>query len=93
MKITITNTDVDTRKGDSKKTGKPYVMHTQGATAENNRFRMPIRLTLGDDGKAYPAGEYELDLEAAVQINQYGDVGFLRVLPLKLVKLAAVKAA
>lgn len=92
MKIRISDTSVETKSGESKKTGKPYTMHTQNATAENSRFRMPVRLNLGDDGKPLPAGEYELDLEEAVTINNYGDFGFLRVLPLKLIKPAQAKA-
>lgn len=93
MKIKVTSDAVETRSGESKKSGKPYTMHTQHATAENEHFRQPIRLTLGDDGKPYPIGDYECDLEAAVQINQYGDIGFKRVLPLKALKPALSKAS
>lgn len=82
MKITITSTDVETKSGKSKRTGNDYTMHTQGGTAENARFRMPCRLTLGDDGKPHPKGVYEIDFEASVKLSPYGDFGFERQLVL-----------
>lgn len=89
MRIKITNTDVQTKSGIAKKSGKPYTIHQQAATAENSRFRVPVRLTLGDDGAPHPIGEYEVDFDASVSINQYGDFGYERQMVLTPVKAAA----
>lgn len=93
MRITITSTAVETKSGTSKKTGKPYTVHEQRATAENSRFRMPVRLTLGDDGKPYPEGQYDVDLDASVKIGQYGDFGWERQLVLVPVAASGKRAA
>lgn len=88
MRVNVTSEEVETKSGTSKKTGKPYTVHEQKATAENSRFRMPVRLTLGDDGKPYPIGAYDVDFEASVKIGQYGDFGWERQLVLVPVKSA-----
>jgi hypothetical protein len=88
MKIKITSTEVETKSGKSKRTGNEYTMHTQAATAENARFRVPVRLTLGDDAKPFPIGDYEVDFDASVSISNYGDFGFNRQLTLVPFKAA-----
>lgn len=88
MRIKITSTEVETKSGTAKKSGKPYTIHQQRATAENARFRVPVRLTLADDGQPHPVGEYEVDFEASVSINQYGDFGYERQIVLVPVKAA-----
>jgi hypothetical protein len=92
MKITIKNADVFTKEGISKKTNKPYTMHTQKATAETDEFRNTVELTLGDDAKPYPVGEYTIDFDRSVQVDQYGNFRFARQLVLVPLR-AAAKAA
>lgn len=95
MRIKITSTDVETKSGIAAKSKKPYTIHQQKATAENARFRMPVRLTLGEDENGNPVphavGEYEIDFESSVSINQYGDFGYER--QIVLVPLTAAKKA
>lgn len=91
MKITIKSTDVHRKDGTSKRTGNPYTLFTQQAEAETPAFRQQLELTLGDDGKAYPVGVYDLDWDASVRVSQYGDLQFNR--QLVLVPRTAAKAA
>jgi hypothetical protein len=94
MRITIQSEEVQVKEGTSKRTGKPYSIKTQKATAETSEFRMPCRLTLGDDQAAYAPGVYEVDATKALKVNGFGDFELVRVLPLKRVgNLPAAKAA
>ncbi len=88
MKVTITSTMVNEKKWD--KNGRSGVIRTQEATAENAKFRNSIRLDLGKN-EPFPAGDYSVDLEDNVVVNQYGDLQLAR--PFKLVPAKAVRAA
>lgn len=91
MKITVRTEHVETRSGTSGKTGKPWTMHTQEVTAETDEFRGTMKLTLADDGKPVPLGEYDVDWDKSVRIGQFGDPVFKR--QLVLVSRRAAKAA
>ena len=80
MKITVTSTAVNEKPWE--KNGRSGVIRTQEVTAENAKFRNTMRLDLGRS-PAFAAGEYTVDLEDNVTMNQYGDLAFAR--PLKLV--------
>lgn len=90
MRITISSVEVETKSGIAAKSKKPYTIHQQKASAENARFRMPVRLTLPEDENGdpvpHPVGVYEVDFEASVSINQYGDFGWERQLVLTRVE-------
>ncbi len=75
MRITITSTHVDEKKWE--KDGRSGVIRTQEAEAENPFFRQRCRLDLGKE-QAYPIGVYELDLERAVTIGDFGDFKLAR---------------
>lgn len=92
MKITIKSTEVHTKEGTSKRTGKDYTMHTQRGMAETEDYRQTVELTLGDDAKPHPVGEYSVDWDRSVQVGQYGEFRFARVLHLVPLR-AAAKAA
>lgn len=75
MKITITSTHVDEKKWE--KGDRSGVIRTQEAEAENAYFRQRIRLDLGKE-PAYALGIYELDLERAVSVGDFGDLKLAR---------------
>lgn len=82
MKITINSTHVDEKKWT--KGDRSGVIRTQEAMAECPRFRSLIRLDLGK-ADPFPVGDYNVDLEANVMPNQYGDLQLARNLKLDLV--------
>ena len=82
LKVTVDSTHVETRKGLSKATGKPYEMHTQGAwvylvdpTGVTDRFPTKARFSVDDPKSPYPVGEYVLH-PSSIKINQWGDPEF-----------------
>lgn len=89
MKITIKSTNIETKEGTSSKTGKPYTLYLQTAEAETVEFRAKLELTLGDDAKAYPVGEYSVDWDRSVVVDQYGSFRFARQLVLIPARAAA----
>lgn len=93
MKLTIKSTEVHKKEGTSKKTGKPYTMYTQLGQAECEDFRTTCELTLGDDAKPHPVGEYTIDFDRSVIVGQYGDFRFKRELVLVPAKPALAKAS
>lgn len=76
MKITISDTHVEEKQW-SKPDGRSGVIRTQEAQAENKYFRQRCRLDLGKE-EPYAIGEYELDLEEAVLIGDFGDFKLTR---------------
>lgn len=79
MKVTITSTHVEEKSWN--KGERSGVIRTQEAVAENSKFRNRIRLDLGKN-PAYAVGEYELDLEEAISVGDFGDLKLARRLPL-----------
>lgn len=80
LKVTVDSTHVETRKGVSKKNGKPYEMHSQAAwvylvdpTGVPDRFPTKARFMVDDAEKPYAVGEYVLHPSAFV-VNQWGDL-------------------
>lgn len=88
QKIEILSAEVQSKKGTSTKTGKPYEMREQAAALHdtNNRYPQAIRWQLGRDQAPYPVGMYEIDSPLAVG-------AFERVQLARDVKLVAVKTA
>ena len=67
QKIIIKSTSVEVKKGDSKRTGKPYEMHEQTAWLATGRdFPERCILSLDRDQKPYQPGEYYIDAPLAV---------------------------
>lgn len=93
MRLTFSSTHVDTKGGNSAKTGKPWTRREQEAIAETERFRMPVRITLGDQQAPYAPGVYTLDFDASVTVGQWGDLQFARVLSIKPLAETAKRAA
>lgn len=90
MKITISSSAVDEKawnKGD-----RSGVIRTQKCIYENSVFRGQGRIDLGK-GDAYQPGEYELDLEQAVSLDDFGGLKLARRPDLKLVRAAAPAAS
>jgi hypothetical protein len=71
MKVTITTTAVQEKSW--RKDDRSGVIRTQEAIAECPKFRQRIKLDLGS-ADAYPAGEYQCDLEDSLNVNQFGDL-------------------
>lgn len=71
MKVTITSTAVQEKSW--RKDNRSGVIRTQEAVAECPKFRQRIKLDLGS-AEAYPVGEYNCDLEDALNVNQFGDL-------------------
>lgn len=92
MKITITETYVEEKKWE--KGDRSGVIRTQEAMAENAFFRQRVRLDLGKE-PAYAPGEYNLDLEEAVSVGDFGDFKLARKPKLRRIEAAKapVKAA
>jgi len=88
MKILIRSTQVQEKKWS--KGDRSGVIRTQEATAECPKFRQTIKLDLGSS-EAYPAGEYNCDLEDSLNVNQFGDLklGRLVLTPAKAPAAAA----
>jgi hypothetical protein len=78
MKITVKDEGVKVLQGKSAKTGREYSMRRQQVTVETSDFRMPMQIILADDQRAYPVGEYTLDLDSSVEVNNYGELRFKR---------------
>lgn len=79
MKVTITSTYVEEKKWN--KGDRSGVIRTQEAVAECPRFRQRIRLDLGTNDP-FPLGEYTVDVEEALTVNDFGDLKLARRLPL-----------
>lgn len=80
LKVTVDSTHVDTRRGVSSKTGKPWEMHTQSAwvylvdaSGVADRFPTKARFSVDDPAKPYAPGEY-LVSPASFRINNWGDL-------------------
>lgn len=92
MKILISSTQVQEKKW--AKGDRSGVIRTQQATAECPKFRQSIKLDLGSS-EAYPAGEYQCDLEDSINVNQFGDLklGRLVLTPSKVAAAPPVARA
>lgn len=88
MKFIITSTDVNEKKWS--KENRSGVIRTQEAQAECSRFRHRVRLDLGKSDP-YPVGEYSVDLEDAIEVNNWGDLRLVRRLPLVPVSASSSK--
>jgi len=71
MKVTVTSTAVQEKQW--RKDNRSGVIRTQEAVAECPKFRQRIKLDLGS-ADAYPVGDYNCDLEDALNVNQFGDL-------------------
>ncbi|MGV8955919.1 MAG: single-stranded DNA-binding protein [Cypionkella sp.] len=81
-KIRVKNTDVEIKEGISGKTGKPYKLFLQEAEAETAEYRAKLELSLPDNGKPYAVGEYLVDWNRSIVVDQYGQFRFTRQLVL-----------
>lgn len=80
LKVTVDSTHVETKSGVSKRSGKPYEMHTQAAwvylvdpTGVPDRFPTKARFSVDEVTKPYPLGDYVLH-PSAISVNQWGDL-------------------
>lgn len=74
LKVIVKSTEVDTRKGNAKRTGKPYEMRTQHAWVDLGKaFPVEVRVTLGDDQAPFPPGEYTLTPQC-FHTNQWNEL-------------------
>lgn len=87
MKVTITSKDVQEKRWE--KGGRSGTIRTQEAVAECPKFRQRIKLDLGSS-IAHEPGEYTVDLEDSLVVNQFGDPKLGRLV---LVPVAAKAAA
>lgn len=71
MKVTITDTTVNEKQW--RKDNRSGLIRTQEAIAECPKFRQRIKIDLGN-ANAYPVGEYLVDLEDSIVVNQFGDL-------------------
>jgi len=86
MKIIVRSDLVNTREGNSSRTGKAYKMRTQGGAIDNGAdFPHPIRIPLDDQQPPYPPGEYVLT-DDSFTVGEYGDPQISRFF--KLLRLA-----
>lgn len=92
LTITVKNRHVQKRSGVSAK-GKDYTIFTQEATAECDRFRQTVKLTLNDSGDPIPEGVYQVDFDACLEVTQYGELRFGRQLALLAQKPAPARVA
>lgn len=86
MKVTISSAHVDEKAWS--KEGRSGVIRTQECQYENVHFRGRGRLDIGK-GDAYAPGEYELDLERAVSLDDFGALKLARRPEMKLVRAAS----
>jgi hypothetical protein len=88
MKVTVSSTQVQEKNW--RKDNRSGVIRTQEAIAECPKFRQRIKLDLGS-ADAFPVGEYTVDLEDSINVNQFGDLklGRLVLSPAKLAIAAA----
>lgn len=89
MKVTIRSAHVDEKTWS--KEGRSGVIRTQECEYENSKFRGRGRLDIGK-GDAYKPGEYELDLEQAVSLDDFGALKLARRPEMRLVREAAPAA-
>lgn len=82
IKIEIKDASVQTRNGNSPKTGKPYSIRSQEAWAHTvnragnlNPYPEKITINLNDDQQGYPPGMYQLQPQSIY----VGDFGSLRL--------------
>lgn len=89
LKVTVDSTHVESRKGLSAKSGKPWEMHSQAAwvylvdaAGVADRFPTKARFTVDDPAKPYPPGEYVVS-PASFKVNNWGDleVSFPKLVP------------
>lgn len=80
LKIQVETTVVDTKNGNSAKTGKPYSIREQeawmfGYDREGKPHPHPqrIRLTLDDDQKPYEVGTYQLD-PSSIYVDRFNQI-------------------
>lgn len=93
-RVIVFDTAVTTKGGTSARTGKPWTIREQIASLDGPRFRVPVRLTLGDQQAAYEPGVYEIDFDKSIAVGRYDDIGFERSLQLVRVgDLPKAKAA
>lgn len=80
LKVEIATELVDTKSGNSQKTGKPYCIREQeawcfffGRDGKPLPHPQRIRLTLDDDQAPYPIGTYQLD-PSSLYAGKFGQV-------------------
>lgn len=83
MRITVKNSFVEEKRWE--KNGRSGVIRTQEAMAECDQFRQTVRLDLGKNDPFVP-GEYNLDLQRNLVVNQFGDFQLARNLKLERIE-------
>lgn len=80
LKVEIATTLVDTKSGNSQKTGKPYCIREQeawcfffGRDGKPLPHPQRIRLTLDDDQHPYEIGTYQLD-PSSLYAGKFGQI-------------------
>lgn len=74
IRIQVKDTAVSERRGNAKRTNKPYVMRTQSAWVDLGKaFPVEVRVTLGDDQAPFPVGDYTLATQC-FHTNQWGEL-------------------
>lgn len=75
LRIVVKSTEVQSRSGNAKRSGKPYTMRTQHAWVDLGKaFPQEVRITLGDEQAPFPVGEYTLSPQCFL-LNQWGELG------------------
>lgn len=93
IRVTISDTEVTTKNGTSKRTGNAYSMREQFGSIETPRYRVPVRLTLGDQQAPHAPGVYEIDFAKSIEVDRFGGLAFARTLSLVRVGDLAKKQA
>jgi hypothetical protein len=96
IKVTVLSNVVTERKGnftDDKGNDRPYTTRKQPAKIECGGFAYPLDIRLEEGQSPYASGEYELDFEAMLQVNN-GSISLSKFAVLnQLPKAAFAKAA
>lgn len=89
MKIEVKSTEVNTKAGNSKRSGKPYSIREQVAYLHVQGEAYPVRcvLVLEDGQEAYPAGMYETANE--LYVGDFGQLTASRRMALTPIRKAA----
>lgn len=81
MRIEIQSTDLFTKSGNAKTTGKPYSIRKQDAWAHIEGQPYPVRISfnLEDNAAPYQIGMYVLD-ERSFYVDKFGNLSIGRLL-------------
>ncbi|UXM98792.1 single-stranded DNA-binding protein [Xanthomonas hortorum] len=73
IKVTVLNAEIDERGGtfkDDRGEDRSYTTRKQKAKLEVGGFAYPFDVRLEEGQRAYPVGEYELDLDKMITVTK-----------------------